>query len=122
MRVFPLSNWTEVDVWTYILRENIPIVPLYFAKPRPVIKRNGQLIMVDDHRLDIRPDEKIEEMQVRFRTLGCYPLTAAIKSDASSVEDIITEITRSGHSEREGRLIDFDQIGAMEIKKQEGYF
>ncbi len=122
VRVFPLSNWTEVDVWTYILHENIPIVPLYFAKPRPVIKRNGQLIMVDDHRLDIRPDEKIEEMQVRFRTLGCYPLTAAIKSDASSVEDIITEITRSGHSEREGRLIDFDQIGAMEIKKQEGYF
>mgnify|MGYP001226028469 CR=1 FL=1 len=122
VRVFPLSNWTEVDVWTYILHENIPIVPLYFAKPRPVIKRNGQLIMVDDHRLDIRPDEKIEEMQVRFRTLGCYPLTAAIKSNASSVEDIITEITRSGHSEREGRLIDFDQIGAMEIKKQEGYF
>ena len=122
VRVFPLSNWTEMDIWTYIHREKIPIVPLYFAKKRPVIKRDGQFIMVDDTRLKIKPNEKIEKIKIRFRTLGCYPLTAGIKSDASSVEEIISEIASSNFSEREGRLIDFDQIGSMEAKKKEGYF
>tara|TARA_A100001011_G_C14262301_1_gene823011 strand:- start:521 stop:1372 length:852 start_codon:yes stop_codon:yes gene_type:complete len=122
VRVFPLSNWTEMDIWTYIHREKIPIVPLYFAKKRPVIRRNGQFIMVDDTRLKIKPNEKIENIKIRFRTLGCYPLTAGIKSDASSVEEIISEIASSNFSEREGRLIDFDQIGSMEAKKKEGYF
>ena len=122
VRVFPLSNWTEIDIWTYIHLENIPVVPLYFAKKRPVVKRNGQLIMVDDQRLKILPNEKIKQISVRFRTLGCYPLTAGIKSKSSSVEEVITEILSSDHSEREGRLIDFDQIGAMETKKKEGYF
>ncbi len=122
VRVFPLSNWTELDIWQYIYQENIPIVPLYLAAKRPVILRNDMLIMVDDDRLKIRDNEKIESKLVRFRTLGCYPLTAAMESKASSVEEIILELLESKHSERQGRLIDTDQIGSMEIKKREGYF
>ncbi len=122
VRVFPLSNWTEIDVWQYIFQEKIPIVPLYFAKIRPIIKRNNMLIMVDDDRLELKQNEKIEQIQVRFRTLGCYPLTAAVESSASSVEEILIELLETKHSERQGRLIDNDQIGSMERKKQEGYF
>ena len=122
VRIFPLSNWTEVDVWQYIYQENIPIVPLYFAAKRPVIKRDNMLIMVDDDRLEINKNEKVEEKLVRFRTLGCYPLTAAIESKASNIEQIIIELLESKNSERQGRLIDSDQIGSMEIKKQDGYF
>jgi sulfate adenylyltransferase subunit 2 len=122
VRVFPLSNWTELDIWRYIRFNQIPIVPLYFAKVRPVVKQNDQLIMVDDARLKIKPTEKVENMSVRFRTLGCYPLTAAIESSAKTVDEIINELNSSQNSEREGRLIDHDQIGAMERKKQEGYF
>jgi len=122
VRVFPLSNWTELDVWQYIARENIPLVPLYFAARRPVVKRDGQLIMVDDDRLQLEPGEKPEELMVRFRTLGCYPLTGATQSGAATVQDIILELLQARASEREGRLIDQDQIGSMEKKKQEGYF
>ena len=122
VRVFPLSNWTELDVWHYIKLNKIPIVPLYFAKVRPVVKKNNQLIMVDDDRLKIKLNERVEKIKVRFRTLGCYPLTAAIESDADTIEKIIKELSNSQKSEREGRLIDHDQIGAMEKKKQEGYF
>ena len=122
VRIFPLSNWTEVDVWQYIYQENIPIVPLYFAAKRPVIKRDDMLIMVDDDRLEINKNEKVEEKLVRFRTLGCYPLTAAIESKASNIEQIIIELLELKNSERQGRLIDSDQIGSMEIKKQDGYF
>ncbi len=122
VRVFPLSNWTEIDIWQYIYKENIPLVPLYFAKIRPIITRNDMMIMVDDNRLKIKENEKIEQKKVRFRTLGCYPLTAAVESDASSVEEIIIELLESKYSERQGRLIDNDQIGSMEKKKQEGYF
>ena len=122
VRIFPLSNWTEVDVWQYIYQENIPIVPLYFAAKRPVIKRDNMLIMVDDDRLEINKNEKVEEKLVRFRTLGCYPLTVAIESKASNIEQIIIELLESNNSERQGRLIDSDQIGSMEIKKQDGYF
>ena len=122
VRVFPLSNWTELDIWNYIKLNRIPIVPLYFAKVRPIVKLNNQLIMVDDNRLKIEPKEKIKNMKVRFRTLGCYPLTGAIKSNASTIDEIIDELNQSQKSEREGRLIDHDQIGAMEKKKQEGYF
>ena len=122
VRVFPLSNWTEIDVWQYIYQEKIPIVPLYFAKTRPIIKRDNMLIMVDDDRLELKQNEKIEQIQVRFRTLGCYPLTAAVESSASSVEEILIELLEAKHSERQGRLIDNDQIGSMERKKQEGYF
>ncbi len=122
VRVFPLSNWTEIDVWQYIYQEKIPIVPLYFAKTRPIIKRDNMLIMVDDDRLEVKQNEKIEQMKVRFRTLGCYPLTAAVESSASSVEEIIIELLETKYSERQGRLIDNDQIGSMERKKQEGYF
>ena len=122
VRVFPLSNWTELDIWQYIYEENIPIVPLYLAKKRPVILRDNMLIMVDDDRLKIKEEEKIETKLVRFRTLGCYPLTAAIESNAASVEEIIIELLESNNSERQGRLIDTDQIGSMEIKKREGYF
>ena len=122
VRIFPLSNWTEVDVWQYIYQEKIPIVPLYFAAKRPVIKRDDLLIMVDDKRLEINKTEKVEEKLVRFRTLGCYPLTAAIESKASNIEEIIIELLESNNSERQGRLIDSDQIGSMEIKKQDGYF
>ena len=122
VRVFPLSNWTEIDVWQYIYQEKIPIVPLYFAKIRPIIKRDNMLIMVDDDRLELKQNEQIEQIQVRFRTLGCYPLTAAVESSASSVEEILIELLETKHSERQGRLIDNDQIGSMEKKKQEGYF
>jgi sulfate adenylyltransferase subunit 2 len=122
VRVFPLSNWTEIDVWQYIYQEKIKIVPLYLAAVRPVIKRDDLLLMVDDKRLDIKENEKIENKLIRFRTLGCYPLTGAIESSADSVESIIIELLESKNSEREGRAIDKDQIGSMEKKKQEGYF
>ena len=122
VRIFPLSNWTELDVWQYIYKESIPIVPLYLANKRPVIEREGMLILVDDDRLKVRDEEIIKEKLVRFRTLGCYPLTGAVESSASTVEKIILELLESKNSERQGRLIDKDQIGSMEIKKQEGYF
>ena len=122
VRVFPLSNWTELDVWQYIYQENIKIVPLYLSAIRPVIKRDNLLLMVDDKRLDVKEDEEIENKLVRFRTLGCYPLTGAIESSAKSVQDIIIELIESKNSERDGRAIDKDQIGSMEKKKQEGYF
>jgi len=122
VRVFPLSNWTELDVWQYIYQEKIEIVPLYLAAIRPIIKRDNLLIMVDDKRLDVKESETIENKLVRFRTLGCYPLTGAIESNAKSVEEIILELIQSKNSEREGRAIDKDQIGSMEKKKQEGYF
>ena len=122
VRVFPLSNWTELDVWQYIYQEQIEIVPLYLAAIRPVIKRDDLLLMVDDKRLDVKEHEAIENKLVRFRTLGCYPLTGAIESKAKSVEEIIIELIKSKNSEREGRVIDKDQIGSMEKKKQEGYF
>jgi sulfate adenylyltransferase subunit 2 len=122
MRVFPLSNWTELDIWTYIYAENIPIVPLYLAKPRPVVERSGTLIMVDDERLPLEPGEEPKMEMVRFRTLGCYPLTGAIRSNAATLPEIIMEMQASRTSERQGRLIDSDQSGSMEKKKQEGYF
>ncbi len=122
VRIFPLSNWTEIDIWQYILREQIPVVPLYFSKKRKVIKRNNNLIMLDDERLKCKKNEKPFFENVRFRTLGCYPLTGAIKSNAKNVSDIIKEIAAGKKSERQGRLIDKDQIGSMEKKKQEGYF
>ena len=122
VRVFPLSNWTEIDIWQYIYQEKIPIVPLYFAKTRPIINRDNMMIMVDDDRLELKQNEKIEQKMVRFRTLGCYPLTAAVESSASSVEEIIVELLETKYSERQGRLIDNDQIGSMEKKKQDGYF
>src|ERR1700753_1090882 len=122
IRVFPLSNWTELDIWQYILAENIPIVPLYFAKKRPVVERDGTLIMRDDERMKLRPGEKVEDRLVRFRTLGCYPLTGAIESDADSLEAIVTEMFTARTSERQGRLIDSDEKASMEKKKKEGYF
>ena len=122
IRVFPLSNWTELDIWQYIHLENIPIVPLYFADKRPVVERDGALIMVDDERMPIGPDEKIEEKMVRFRTLGCYPLTGAVESEAKTLPDIIQEMLLTTTSERQGRVIDHDSAGSMEKKKQEGYF
>ena len=122
VRVFPLSNWTELDVWQYIYQEKIEIVPLYLSAIRPIIKRDNLLLMVDDKRLDVKESETIENKLVRFRTLGCYPLTGAIESNAKSVEEIILELIKSKNSEREGRAIDKDQIGSMEKKKQEGYF
>ncbi|HEV7479820.1 MAG TPA: sulfate adenylyltransferase subunit CysD [Roseiarcus sp.] len=122
MRVFPLSNWTELDVWEYVQAEDIPVVPLYFAKERPVVERSGTLIMVDDDRLPLLPGETPQMRKVRFRTLGCYPLSGAIESDATSLDDIIAEMRRSTTSERQGRLIDTDEAGSMEKKKREGYF
>ncbi len=122
LRVFPLSNWTELDIWQYIYLEQIPIVPLYFAKERPVVRRDGTLIMVDDERLPLLPGETPELRKVRFRTLGCYPLTGAIDSDADNLPAIISEMLVSRTSERQGRLIDSDSAGSMEKKKQEGYF
>jgi sulfate adenylyltransferase subunit 2 len=122
MRVFPLSNWTELDVWNYIAAEDIPVVPLYFAKERAVVRRDGALIMVDDERLPLADGETMEMLRVRFRTLGCYPLTGAIRSDADTLEGIIAEMRASTTSERQGRLIDFDESGSMEKKKREGYF
>ncbi len=122
MRVFPLSNWTELDVWEYIAAEGIPVVPLYFAKERPIVRRNGTFIMIDDDRFELHPGEAVERRRVRFRTLGCYPLTGAIESDADSLDQIIAEMRASTQSERQGRLIDFDETGSMEKKKREGYF
>jgi sulfate adenylyltransferase subunit 2 len=122
MRVFPLSNWTELDVWDYILAQDIPVVPLYFAKERPVVKRDGALIMVDDERLPLLPGETPHMKRIRFRTLGCYPLTGAIRSDAGTLPEIIAEMRASRTSERQGRLIDHDESGSMEKKKREGYF
>jgi sulfate adenylyltransferase subunit 2 len=122
IRVFPLSNWTELDVWQYVAAENIPVVPLYFAKERPVVERDGTLIMVDDERMKLNPGEKPQMRCVRFRTLGCYPLTGAIESDATNVEDIVRETMTATFSERQGRVIDHDQAGSMEKKKKEGYF
>src|SRR5882757_941395 len=122
IRVFPLSNWTESDIWLYIMLENIPVVPLYFAKQRPVVKRGGTWIMVDDERLPLEPGEKPQMRVVRFRTLGCYPLTGAIESDANSLEDIVAEMRSARVSGRQGRLIDSDEPSSMEKKKREGYF
>jgi sulfate adenylyltransferase subunit 2 len=122
LRVFPLSNWTELDIWQYTLLEEIPVVPLYFAAPRPVVERDGMLIMVDDARFRLRPDERIETRWVRFRSLGCYPLSGAIESSARSVKDIVDELQRSSVSERQGRAIDQDAGASMEQKKREGYF
>ena len=122
IRVFPLSNWTELDVWLYIHRENIPVVPLYFAKPRPVVERGGTLILVDDDRLPLEPGEVPQMRSVRFRTLGCYPLTGAIESTATTTADIIRETLDSRYSERRDRVIDQDGAASMERKKQEGYF
>jgi sulfate adenylyltransferase subunit 2 len=122
IRVFPLSNWTELDIWQYILAEKIAIVPLYFAAERPVVRRSGQLIMVDDDRMPLHPGEVPEMKRVRFRTLGCYPLTAAVESDAATLDDIVAETFLTTTSERQGRLIDHDESGSMEMKKREGYF
>jgi sulfate adenylyltransferase subunit 2 len=122
MRVFPLSNWTELDVWEYIRAESIPVVPLYFAKERPIVERSGTLIMADDDRLPLAPGETPRMTRVRFRTLGCYPLTGAIRSDAATLDSIIAEMRRSRSSERQGRVIDHDEAGSMEKKKREGYF
>jgi sulfate adenylyltransferase subunit 2 len=122
IRVFPLSNWTEFDVWDYILAEDIPVVPLYFAKPRPVVKRAGTWIMRDDDRLPLEPGEQTVMQMVRFRTLGCYPLSGAVESDADTLEKIIAEMRGSRSSERQGRLIDTDEEASMEKKKREGYF
>ena len=122
IRVFPLSNWTELDIWQYILEEDIPIVPLYYAAHRPVVERDGQIIMVDDERLPLKDGEKPELKMVRFRTLGCYPLTGAIESNAQTLEEIVLEMLTARTSERSGRLIDHDEAGSMEKKKREGYF
>jgi sulfate adenylyltransferase subunit 2 len=122
VRVFPLSNWTELDVWLYVWRENIPIVPLYLAKPRPVVTREGSLIMVDDDRMRLEPGETPAMRSVRFRTLGCYPLSGAVESTAQSVPEIVKEMLLTGVSERQGRLIDRDEDASMEKKKREGYF
>ena len=122
IRVFPLSNWTELDIWQYVMAEKIPVVPLYFSKERPVVERNGALIMVDDERMPLKPGEKPQMRRVRFRTLGCYPLTGAIESEATTIEDIVRETLTATYSERQGRVIDHDQSASMEKKKQEGYF
>ena len=122
IRAFPISNWTELDIWQYIYLEKIPIVPLYYSKPRPVVERNGQLIMRDDERMPLAAGETAQMKSVRFRTLGCYPLTAAVESTAATLPEIIQEMLLTRSSERQGRLIDHDQAGSMEKKKQEGYF
>ncbi len=122
IRVFPLSNWTELDVWQYVHKENIPVVPLYFAAERPIVVRDGNLIMVDDDRMRLFPGEVPEQMRVRFRTLGCYPLSGAIPSSAATVPEIIQEMLLGRLSERQGRIIDYDERGSMETKKREGYF
>jgi len=121
-RVFPLSNWTEGDVWDYIALERIPVVPLYFAAPRPVVRRDGMLIMRDDERMTLKRNEIVETKMIRFRTLGCYPLTGAVESNAATLPAIIAEMRNSRTSERQGRAIDHDGSGSMEQKKQEGYF
>ncbi|MCP3380175.1 sulfate adenylyltransferase subunit CysD [Bradyrhizobium sp. CCGUVB4N] len=122
MRVFAMSNWTELDIWEYIMFERIPVVPLYFAKRRPVVHRNGALIMMDDERLPLEPNEAPEMRTIRFRTLGCYPLSGAIESEATTIEDIVAEMRLAKVSERQGRLIDTDEAASMEKKKREGYF
>jgi sulfate adenylyltransferase subunit 2 len=122
IRVFPLSNWTELDIWEYIYRDSIPIVPLYYAAERPVVRRGGMLIMVDDERMPLKPGETPERRLVRFRTLGCYPLTGAIESGAATLPAIVREMFLARTSERQGRLIDHDGAASMERKKQEGYF
>lgn len=122
IRVFPLSNWTELDIWQYIMAENIEIVPLYFAAPRPTVERDGLIIMVDDDRFPLRPDEQVVERSIRFRTLGCYPLTGAVESTASTLAEVVQEMLLTTTSERQGRAIDHDQAASMEKKKQEGYF
>ncbi|RLQ87352.1 sulfate adenylyltransferase subunit CysD [Notoacmeibacter ruber] len=122
IRVFPLSNWTELDIWQYILQEQIPIVPLYFAQKRPVVERDGMLVMRDDERMDLLPGEEVKDRMVRFRTLGCYPLTGAIDSEADTLEAIVAEMLIARTSERQGRMIDKDEAGSMEKKKREGYF
>ena len=122
IRVFPLSNWTELDVWLYIWKHGLPVVPLYLARPRPVVERSGTLIMVDDDRLPLEPGEKPRMLKVRFRTLGCYPLSGAVESEADTLDKVIEEMLRARTSERQGRLIDHDQSGSMEEKKREGYF
>jgi sulfate adenylyltransferase subunit 2 len=122
IRIFPLSNWTEFDVWQYIYLENVPIVPLYLSKPRPVVQRDNALLMVDDDRFPLRPGETPQMRKVRFRTLGCYPLTGAVESEAETLAAVIDEMVRTRTSEREGRLIDHDAPASMEQKKQEGYF
>ena len=122
IRVFPISNWTELDIWQYIYLEQIPIVPLYYSAKRPVVDRDGMLIMVDDDRMPLKPGEKPEMKSVRFRTLGCYPLTGAVESEAATLPEIIQEMLLTRSSERQGRMIDHDQAGSMEKKKQEGYF
>ena len=122
IRVFPLSNWTELDIWQYIYVENIPVVPLYFAKKRPVVERDGALIMVDDDRIPMRQDEQPQMRTVRFRTLGCYPLTGAVESNAATLPEILEEMLQARNSERQGRVIDRDSEGSMEKKKREGYF
>ncbi len=122
IRVFPLSNWTELDIWQYIHLENIELVPLYFSAKRPVVERDGVMIMVDDDRMPIRDDEEVQMKSVRFRTLGCYPLTGAVESEATTLPEIIQEMLLTTSSERQGRVIDHDQAGSMEQKKREGYF
>nr|WP_254843760.1 sulfate adenylyltransferase subunit CysD [Thalassospira xiamenensis] len=122
IRAFPISNWTELDIWQYIYLEQIPIVPLYYSAKRPVVERDGMLIMVDDDRMPLHPGEKPEMKSVRFRTLGCYPLTGAVESEATTLPDIIQEMLLTRSSERQGRMIDHDEAGSMEKKKQEGYF
>jgi sulfate adenylyltransferase subunit 2 len=122
IRVFPMSNWTELDIWQYVYLENIPIVPLYFAKERPIVMRDGNMIMVDDDRMPLRPGETPEMKRVRFRTLGCYPLSGAVESNATTLPEIIQEMLLARTSERQGRMIDYDESGSMEQKKREGYF
>lgn len=122
MRVFPISNWTEIDIWRYLDRENVDLVPLYFAQLRPFVKRNGALIMVDDERFPLGDGEKVEIDSVRFRTLGCYPLTGGVTSRATSISDIVLELESSRVSERSSRVIDFDKGASMEQKKKDGYF
>jgi sulfate adenylyltransferase subunit 2 len=122
IRVFPMSNWTELDIWLYIWKHGLPVVPLYLAKPRPVVERGGTLIMVDDDRMPLEPGEKLRMLSVRFRTLGCYPLSGAVESEADTLDKVIEEMLRAKTSERQGRLIDHDQSGSMEEKKREGYF
>lgn len=122
VRAFPISNWTELDIWQYIKRENIPVVPLYFAKERPTVIRDGQIMMVDDDRMPLLPGETPEMRMIRFRTLGCYPLTAAIESTAANIEEVVYETLSARTSERAGRMIDYDKPGSMEQKKIEGYF
>ena len=121
-RVFPLSNWTELDIWQYILAENIPIVPLYLAAKRPTVMRDGMRLMVDDERMVVHPHETVEEMSIRFRTLGCYPLSGSVESEAATIGEVIQEMLLARTSERQGRMVDHDESASMERKKREGYF